>query len=158
MKKFGRRVFVGAGVAALATQAHAVDPHFYEVDVRRDVGCGCCELWAQHLRENGPFTVTVSDAANMREYKESLGVPANLASCHTGVVNGYWVEGHVPAREIARLLRERPRNVRGLSVPGMPIGSPGMDAPSGRRDAYDVIAVRRDGTQFVFASYEAEGL
>src|SRR5262245_37331396 len=96
------------------------------ITVYKDPNCGCCSIWVEHLRKNG-FEVTVQEPGNMVEIKRKLGVPTYLQSCHTAVIDGYTIEGHVPAAEIHRLLKERP-NAKGLTVPGMPLGSPGMEA------------------------------
>jgi len=136
-------------VAALARQATA--PRVL-VEVWKDPNCGCCGDWVKHLQDQG-FAVKLHDTGN-NAMRAKLGIPANLGSCHTGWVGGYAVEGHVPAREIRRLLKEKPQAV-GLTVPGMPVGSPGMDgaAYGDRRDPYDVLLVRKDGSTRVFASY-----
>ena len=112
--------------------------------------CGCCSLWVDHLEEHG-FEVETVHRDDMFEVKRSLGVADHLASCHTGVVNGYLVEGHVPADDIRRLLAEVP-DARGLAVPGMPIGSPGMEVED-RLDPYDVLLIGEDGSTTVWASY-----
>mgnify|MGYP002778457665 CR=1 FL=1 len=119
------------------------------VDVWKSPDCGCCHGWIEHLQAAG-FTVRPRDTGNAA-VRGRLGIPMRLGSCHTAQVGGYAVEGHVPAREIKRLLAEKPKAV-GLAVPGMPIGSPGMEDGS-RRDAYDVLLVRADGSTEVFASY-----
>lgn len=103
--------------------------------VFRDPSCGCCHKWVEHLRANG-FTVIVNDAPSMKAVKARFGVPADLAACHTGEVGGYVIEGHVPAVAIKRLLAEKPAG-RGLAVPGMPIGSPGMEGPE--PEVYEVM-------------------
>ena len=135
----------GAGVARAASPAPSIE-------VWKDPNCGCCKDWIAHLQANG-LGVVVHDTGNSA-VRARLGVPMALASCHTGRVGGYAIEGHVPAREIHRLLRERPQAI-GLSVPGMPVGSPGMDGPmyGTRRDPYDVVLIGRDGSASVFASY-----
>ena len=117
------------------------------VTVYKSPTCGCCTLWAEHLRESG-FRVEEVDRTDMGAVKDSLGVPRDLSSCHTGTVEGYVVEGHVPAAQVARMLEERP-DARGLSVPGMPIGSPGMEVGD-RRDAYDVLIVDESGEASVY--------
>ncbi|WP_376780420.1 DUF411 domain-containing protein [Paracoccus jeotgali] len=115
-------------------------------------GCECCKQWTNYLRENG-FQVTSEERFGtlLMQHKIDLGVPIELTSCHTGSVDGYFLEGHVPADDIRRLLQERPEAL-GLTVPGMPYGSPGM-GPETKRDAYDVLLVRRDGTSEVFTRY-----
>ena len=110
--------------------------------------CGCCHGWVDHLKANG-FEVTTHDGGNT-DARARLGIPVDYGSCHTGLIDGYAFEGHVPAREIHRLLAERPDAI-GLSVPGMPRGSPGME--SAVHDAYDVLLIGRDGRATVFASY-----
>ena len=115
--------------------------------------CGCCTLWVDHLRANG-FEVEVHDVPDTTPVRRREGVPARLGSCHTAKVGGYVIEGHVPAAEIHRLLRERPR-IDGLAVPGMPIGSPGMEMGS-RQDTYDVLAFNGAGETLVFARYPKE--
>lgn len=119
------------------------------ITVQKRVGCGCCENWAVHLRKIG-FAVEIHEAANIQEIKAQLGIPAPLQSCHTGRIDGFIIEGHVPAADIFRLLKERPA-VLGLAVPGMPVGSPGMEG--GTPERYDVLAFRRDGSSTVFASH-----
>lgn len=123
-----------------------------QIEVWKDPDCGCCQEWVTHLEANG-FTVRVNDVGNAAARKR-LGMPTQLGSCHTGLVGGYVVEGHVPAREIIRLLREKPAML-GLAVPGMPVGSPGMDGAvyGDRRDPYDVLLVSRDGSTRVYQSY-----
>ena len=122
------------------------------VEVWKDPQCGCCGDWIRHLEANG-FQVRINDTGNTRA-RTRLGVPEKLGSCHTALVGGYAIEGHVPASDVHRLLRERPAAI-GLAVPGMPVGSPGMDGPEyqGRKDAYAVLLIRRDGSTQVFRSY-----
>jgi hypothetical protein len=122
------------------------------VEVWKGPRCGCCHDWIAHLEASG-FAVTVHDDGNS-DARQRLGVPLSLGSCHTALVDGYAIEGHVPARDIRRLLVERPR-AAGLAVPAMPLGSPGMDGPAyaGRKDPFDVLLVQRDGRSTVFQSY-----
>ncbi len=124
------------------------------IHVLKDPNCGCCTAWIEILREDG-FSVTTerSFGALLMQHKLENGIPQNMTSCHTGEIEGYMIEGHVPVADIRRLLSERPDAV-GLAVPGMPYGSPGM-GPQERRDAYDVFLIRRDGSTEVFTSYEA---
>lgn len=129
-----------------ATTARATSP----VVVYKTPTCGCCKMWVDHLRGAG-FEVETRDLPNLSAVKDSLGVPGTLASCHTAVVDGYVVEGHVPAGEISRLLEERP-DVVGISVPGMPVGSPGMEVPGRAPQTYDVMSFGTDGVQR-FATY-----
>lgn len=132
-----RRAFVGlmtAGTAMLAAGRACADPR-PAITVWKDPNCGCCTGWVEHLRRNG-FTATVTETANVQAIKVERGVPAELASCHTAEIAGYTIEGHVPARAIMRLIAEKP-DALGLAVPGMPIGSPGMEG--GTPETYDVI-------------------
>jgi len=147
-----RRQFMMWSAAALVVNALPVAAAVPEIVVFKSPTCGCCEDWITHLRASG-FTVKVNDVGNAAA-RRRLGIPQQLGSCHTGEVGGYAVEGHVPAREILRLLQERPA-AAGVAVPGMPTGSPGMDglAYGNRRDPYDVLLVARDGSTRVFQSY-----
>ena len=140
-----------AGVAApLWARTPAADAP--AVEVWKDPSCGCCGDWIAHMQQNG-FQVTTHDSGN-NAVRAKLGLPKQYASCHTALVGGYLVEGHVPAADVRRLLKEKP-NALCLAVPGMPVGSPGMDGPvyGGRRDAYDTVLVLRDGTSRVFQSH-----
>ena len=123
------------------------------MEVDRDPGCGCCEAWVQRLEATGRFQVDLRSAPDMPAVKAALGVPIDLASCHTAQVRGLVVEGHVPAEDILRMLDDRPLDVVGLAVPGMPLGSPGMEQPGMGSEPFDVIAFRRDGSRYVYASY-----
>lgn len=118
------------------------------IDVHRDANCSCCKDWIKHLEDNG-FKVNDHVEADMNAVKARLGVPPRLASCHTGVINGQFVEGHVPARDVLGL-KQRPE-LAGLAVPGMPHGSPGME--TGRQDSYEVIGLDRQGKESVVQSY-----
>lgn len=123
------------------------------VEVMSTNGCGCCIAWTKHLEENG-YTAEIENLpmAELMQRKLAAGLKAGLTSCHTGMIDGYVIEGHVPAREIDRLLSERPDAI-GLTVPNMPYGSPGMGEPGPDADPYDVLLVRRDGSTEVFASF-----
>ena len=129
--------------------AALVGPDAPTVTVFKSPTCGCCSMWVEHMESAG-FTVDARDRDDMAAVKDSLGLPSDLASCHTAVVDGYVVEGHVPAQYVVQLLDERPEML-GLTVPGMPIGSPGMEVGD-RVDPYDVLAVTTDGEAAVFAS------
>ena len=124
------------------------------VEVWKDPDCGCCKDWVSHLEASG-FQVKVHDSGNAAA-RARLGVPEKMGSCHTAQVGGYAIEGHVPARDIRRLLKQRSKAV-GLAVPGMPVGSPGMDGPEyqGRKDPYDVLLIRADGASRVCQRYRA---
>ena len=147
-----RALLVALGALPLTSLAQPAPRVF--VEVWKDPNCGCCKEWVKHLEQNG-FTVKVNETSNTPAVRAKLGIPQELGSCHTAVVGGYALEGHVPAREIQRLLKEKPAGVVGLSVPGMPVGSPGMDSPAynGRRDPYDVVLVPKSGPARVYASY-----
>ena len=121
------------------------------VQVYKSPTCGCCANWVKHLQQHG-FTTRVTDTNDMASIKAQRGVPARAQSCHTAVVDGYVLEGHVPAADVQRLLRERPA-VAGLAVPGMPIGSPGMEVPGQKPQAYDVVAFDKQGQMRVYASH-----
>ena len=121
------------------------------VTVFKTPTCGCCAAWVDHMREAG-FTVETQDLDNLTPIKEQYGVSPSVQSCHTAVVDGYVIEGHVPAVDVKRLLAERP-DVAGLAVPGMPSGSPGMEAPGRAADPFDVLAFTDAGEVEVFASY-----
>jgi len=118
-----------------------------DVVVYKSPTCGCCDAWVSHLEKNG-FNVEVHNQRNMTPIKSRMGVPGHLQSCHTAMVDGYVIEGHVPAEDIVRLLKEKPK-VKGLSVPGMPMGSPGMEGP--RKDPYNVLTFQSDGKTSVYS-------
>jgi hypothetical protein len=147
-----KKVFLGVvivGALALGGMAAAQRPASV-VEVYKSPTCGCCALWVKHLEANG-FRTKVSDVEDMAAVKTKLGVPARTQSCHTAVVDGYVLEGHVPAAEVSRMLKERPK-VTGLAVPGMPLGSPGMEAGS-TKQPYNVLTFDKQGQTGVFASY-----
>jgi hypothetical protein len=127
----------------------AADPLL--VVVHKNESCGCCKLWVEHLKQSG-FHVKVHDVSNLGPIKERVGIPYGKGSCHTGQIAGYFIEGHVPATDIRRLLAEHP-DAKGLTVPGMPAGSPGMEAPDGKVQPYDVFIVARDGSTSVFSHH-----
>ena len=137
--------------APLSSEALEVVPAIHVVEGQ---GCECCVKWTEYLQQQG-FDVSSEDRFGVLliQHKIELGVPAEHYSCHTGQIDGYFLEGHVPAQDIRRLLEERP-DAAGLAVPGMPYGSPGM-GPEDRREAYDVLLIRKDGSSEVFTSYPA---
>lgn len=137
-------------VAPLAGAA-AASPQLAAMTVYRDPSCGCCGAWAEIARQAG-YQVTLVDHPDMPAVKRRYDVPEELASCHTTVVDGYAIEGHVPLSAVARLLDERPRGIRGIAVPGMPRGSPGMEMPDGSRDRFQVIAFDTAGGQRMFSA------
>jgi hypothetical protein len=136
--------------ACTRTPETSADGHD-QVTVFKNESCGCCKLWVRHL-QNAGFSVEVHDIDNLGPTKERVGIPVAMGACHTAEVGGYFVEGHVPAEDIKRLLRERP-DAKGLTVPGMPAGSPGMEVPSGQSQPYDVYLVSKDGTTSVYAHH-----
>ena len=125
------------------------------VVVHKSPTCGCCTVWAAHMREAG-FPVEMRDEADVTTVKRRVGVPGGKHSCHTAIVAGYFIEGHVPAADVKRLLATKP-DAKGLVVPGMPIGSPGMEVPDGRTQPYAVELVKRDGTTEVYARHGDAG-
>lgn len=144
-----RLLLRGAGAMALmALVPHALAQRTDTVTVYKSPTCGCCGDWVKHMRANG-FTVEAQDVNDVSPMRRRYGVPGPLASCHTAVVGGYAIEGHVPAADIKRLLRERPK-VIGLAVPGMVIGSPGME--QGAPQPYETLAFDAQGAR-VFAKH-----
>ena len=135
------------GTAALAAAPSAGAP--VPITVYKSPTCGCCAKWVDHMKAAG-FEPTVRELDDLSEIKAGAGVPGELESCHTAIVGGYTIEGHVPAADVQRLLKEKPK-VAGLSAPGMPMGSPGMEGP--RKDAYDVVTFDRAGRTTVFAKH-----
>ena len=140
----------GLAIALLPTATRAATPT--PVEVWKDPNCGCCQDWVDHMQANG-FAVKVHATGN-NAVRARLGLPQTLGSCHTALVGGYLVEGHVPASDVRKLLQQKPKAL-GLAVPGMPVGSPGMDGAvyGDRRDPYDVLLVAHDGSTRVFNSY-----
>ncbi len=147
MKALWRWMFVAA-LSAAAPAALATEPPL--VEVWRSPTCGCCGEWVKHLQKNG-FATRVHMVDDTSEFRRAAGIPQPLGSCHTAKVGGYAIEGHVPAKEIRRLLAEKPKAV-GLAVPGMPIGSPGMEQGP-HRQPYDVVLVGKDGATSVYQPY-----
>ncbi len=148
------RRFVLLAAAASALPTLGLSQTAGTIHVVEGSGCECCKQWTNYLRENG-FQVTSEERFGvlLMQHKIDLGVPVELASCHTGSIEGYFLEGHVPVADIRKLLQERP-DALGVTVPGMPLGSPGM-GPESRRVAYDVLLIRKDGSSEIFNSYPA---
>ncbi|MDZ4108889.1 MAG: DUF411 domain-containing protein [Brevundimonas sp.] len=142
----GAAVLIGSSGSACARSRQPRDLVVYKTPT-----CPCCDGWIAHMRQAG-FTATVNVLPDLAPLRSRHGLPDTLASCHTGLIDGYLVEGHVPAADVLRLLAQRPRAV-GLAVPGMPLGSPGMETPQGRQDAYDTLLVLRSGATRVFARH-----
>ena len=155
-----KRSFLNAALALLGTSVLSTPLAVWatakpEMEVWKTASCGCCHDWVKHMQTNG-FNVKVNDVSDAAKNKlrAELGLADKHGSCHTALINGYVVEGHVPAKEVQRLLKERPKAL-GLSVPGMTIGSPGMDGPEyqGRQDPYSVLLVQRNGSSTVYQAY-----
>lgn len=144
------RIACSALLLVCATPVLAAPP---SVQVYKTPTCGCCGKWVDHMKANG-FDVTVTEVASTSEYQRKYGVPERLQSCHTAIVGGYVVEGHVPAADVQRLLKTKPKS-KGIAVPGMPIGSPGMEVGT-RRQPYSVLLFGADGEVSEFQKYEAK--
>jgi len=145
---------IGFAIAALSlagvltAQQKAAAPL---VEVFKSPTCGCCENWVKHMQAAG-FIVRTTDLNDLTQIKKSRGVPADVQSCHTAVVNGYVVEGHVPAADVHRLLKQKPA-IAGIAVGGMPIGSPGMEVPAIKAQPYDVMSFDKKGAVRVYARH-----
>ena len=149
-----RRFFLGAAAwTALLPMARLVAAPANSFVMWHSPGCGCCLEWAKRMETAFKRKLPIVEAPDMSRIKRAQGVPAELQSCHTALIHGYAVEGHVPPGDIQRLVRSRSTLVRGLAVPGMPAGSPGMDVGHSRRDPYQVIAFAPNGRRSVFARY-----
>lgn len=140
---------VMVGALALPLLASAVTP---VIEVYKSATCGCCTGWVEHLKANG-FTAKIKNVDDTSDYRAKFGIPQALGSCHTAMVQGYAIEGHVPAADIKRLLAEKPKAV-GLAVPSMPLGSPGMEGP--RKDPYDVLLVQANGRYSSYQHYSGK--
>lgn len=147
-----RRLLAGCLALPWAALAQTASPRL-KVTVWKSPQCGCCTDWVEHMEASG-FAVEVREVADLDAQRQRLGMPGRYASCHTAQVGGYLLEGHVPAADVRRLLREQPPAL-GLAAPGMPIGSPGMDGPAygGRKDAYAVLLIGKNGDAQVFARH-----
>jgi len=147
-----RALVLGVLAAGLPRWAGAQRAQAPLIEVWKSPTCGCCKDWIAHVQDNG-FRVKANDTGNAAA-RTRFGIAERFGSCHTAVVAGYAIEGHVPAADIRRLLAERPKAI-GLAVPGMPIGSPGMDGPEyrGRKDAFDVLLLQASGTAAVYRRY-----
>ena len=141
----GAIALLGPGLLRAQTQQH-------HMEVWKSPSCGCCKVWIKHIEAHG-FRVTVHDVGNTAA-RARMKIPMKLGSCHTALVGRYAIEGHVPAADVLRLIKDAPDAV-GLAVPGMPVGSPGMDGPDygNQRDPFDVLLVANDGSTRVFNSY-----
>lgn len=150
-----RQVFLGVAASAFVPGLPVIAQNRPALHVIKDPNCGCCGGWINIMAQSG-FDVTVQNVSNdvLFSYKLGNGITEDLASCHTGLIEGYLIEGHVPPADVRRLLTERPDAI-GLSVPGMPFGAPGM-GPEDDRDAYDVVLMNKDGTTEIYASYDGQ--
>lgn len=146
------KLFMPMILAAMLGQPLAAAAKAPVVQVYKTPTCGCCSQWVSHLEDNG-FTVQAHDVPSTADYRQKAGIPVNMGSCHTATVGGYAIEGHVPAADIKRLLKEKPAAV-GLAVPGMPMGSPGMEAA--HSDAYAVVLIQKNGLHKTYRQYEAK--
>ncbi len=147
-----RRTFLlvtGTVIGSLRLHAQSTSQ---SMTVYKDPTCGCCSLWVEQLKKSG-FAATINQTPDIDAVKTKYGVPARARSCHTALVDRYVLEGHVPVREIQRLLKERPAGVIGLAVPGMPVGSPGMEVNGLKAQPYSVLAFDKFGATTVYASY-----
>lgn len=144
-----RSVAIGLVLIPFASRAASEKPL---ITVWKSPTCGCCKDWITYVEKNGFATKVISDGND--QIRKKMGVPIQFGSCHTAVIDGYAIEGHVPAREIKRLLAEKP-NAVGIAVPAMPIGSPGMDGPEygSRKDPYDVLLISKNGQSQIYQSY-----
>ncbi|WP_461538231.1 DUF411 domain-containing protein [Spongorhabdus nitratireducens] len=139
------------GASLILTSVNSFAEKLPMVMLFKSPTCGCCAEWAKHMEDNG-FKVMNHDVQNVSRYKQKAGVPAELQSCHTAMIGDYAIEGHVPAADIIRLLQEQPEGVKGLAVPGMPVGSPGMEYGN-RKDDYNVVSFGQNGQTRVYARH-----
>ena len=144
---------LAAGAAAVPLFAREAVAQANSITMWRDPVCGCCVEWANRMEAAFGAKVTVVNSPNMAAVKGSRGVPDDLRSCHTAMVRGVVVEGHVPPADIKRLIASRPKGITGLAVPGMPAGSPGMDVGHNHKQRYQVVAFGPGGRRFVFATH-----
>ncbi|CAN7198198.1 DUF411 domain-containing protein [Brevundimonas sp. LjRoot202] len=152
MPQISRRLLlVSCAALGLGGAARAQTRGSRALAVYKSPTCACCDGWIAHMRAAG-FTVAVHITSDLQTFRRGRGLPDALASCHTGVIDGYLVEGHVPAADVVRLLAERPEAL-GLTAPGMPLGSPGMETPDGRKQPFDTLLVLRSGQTRVFARH-----
>jgi hypothetical protein len=148
-----RRLFLGAAAATAFAPAALLAAPADSFVMWHSPGCGCCLEWAKRMETAFKRKLPIVEAPDMHRIKRAQGVPEGLHSCHTALIHGYAIEGHVPPADIQRLVRSKSKLVRGLAVPGMPAGSPGMDVGHNRRDPYQVIAFAANGRRSVFARY-----
>jgi hypothetical protein len=140
---------LAAGLAWVGNVWLAAQTARPQLTVYKSPTCGCCSKWIEHMQANG-FTVKAIDVADIDAVKREHGVPQSAASCHTGLVNGYVVEGHVPADAVLKMLKDKPA-IAGIAVPGMPVGSPGMEVPGGQKDSYTIVSFDKTGKTAVYS-------
>ena len=149
--RLSRRSILLAAPAVMLAAGCAQSAEARELTVYKTPWCGCCSGWVTHMRRAG-YTPKVVELEDLAPIRQRYGISFEQSSCHTGVAGGYALEGHVPPEDVTRLLRERPK-ARALIVPGMPLGSPGMESPTGEREAFDVLLLLPDGSTRVFARH-----
>ncbi|MFZ4289510.1 DUF411 domain-containing protein [Variovorax sp. HJSM1_2] len=145
-----RRQLLSAACIAGTSLSPRAKPSLPQIHVYKNAGCACCAAWVDHLKAAG-FATKVTEVVNTTDTRKQYGLPEKFGSCHTALVNGYLVEGHVPAAEVKRLLALKPTAI-GIAVPGMPIGSPGMEVDD-RQESYEVLLIDKRGGATVFARY-----
>lgn len=148
-----RRTVLLAAAATVFAPAAAYAAQAREITVYKTPWCGCCGGWVKRLQEAG-FKTEVVEVQDLAPIRQKHGVPFELSSCHTGVAGGYVFEGHVPIADVERVLKEKPKAL-GVAVPGMPLGSPGMDPPGAPKEAFDTLLLLKDGTTRVYARHPA---
>jgi len=134
-----------AWAGSVWTAAQTAKP---QMTVYKSATCGCCSKWVEHMQANG-FEVKAINVDDIDKVKRERGVPADAASCHTAIVNGYVVEGHVPADAVQKMLKEKP-SIAGIAVPGMPMGSPGMEVPGGQKEAFNIVSFDKSGKTAIY--------
>lgn len=149
-RQLSRRVLL-ISAPVLMLSACAARAEDYPITIYKTPWCGCCKGWVTHMIKAG-FRATVIEVEDLEPIRQKHGVPFSLSSCHTGLVGGYVIEGHVPPADVRRLLKEKPKAL-GLTVPGMPLGSPGMEPPTGDVEAYDTLLLLSNGDTRVFARH-----
>ena len=154
MEFLDRRTFLAgaAGALTLAGPGRALAQASGGITMWKDPNCGCCTAWADRVRAHFGRPVRIVPTADMQAFKRARGIPQDLWSCHTGEIEGYLTEGHVPPADVQRLIASRSRAIRGLAVPGMPLGAPGMEA-GGRSQRYQVISFAAGGQRAVYATH-----
>ena len=154
MQSMIRSVGLGAAIASMLALVPTIEvsaQNAKRIEVWKDPFCGCCAKWIDQMKAAG-FEISVHDTQSLRAIKKKHGIPPRLQSCHTAKVGGYVVEGHVPIADVQRLLKQKP-NVIGISVPGMPLGSPGMEVSSGEKEPYEVLTFDKEGATSTFAKH-----